>query len=94
MVAGSRFRSAAHQARTREAVEVDAWEELISAYLAVSSKVTVTEVAKSALSFDTARIGTADQRRIAAVMDRLGWRRANGNKTDCNGKRWWINGLL
>jgi predicted P-loop ATPase len=70
--------------------EADAWEETISAYLEIKSKVTIGEVAR-ALGFETQRIGTADQRRIAAALERLGWgrERADG-KTDWQGKRWWV----
>jgi predicted P-loop ATPase len=73
--------------------EADAWEEIVQVYLNVSTKVTISEVAKEAIGMETARIGTADQRRIAAIMERLGWKRANNGKTDAQGKRWWVNGL-
>jgi predicted P-loop ATPase len=55
--------------------EADAWEENIATFLDKHSRVTVGQVAREALGFETARIGTADQRRITAAMDRLGWRR-------------------
>ena len=55
--------------------EADAWEERIDQYIAAKTKVTIGEIAHSALGFETARIGTADQRRIAASLERLGWRR-------------------
>ncbi len=74
--------------------EADVWEDLIKVYLDVSTKVTVSEVANSALSFEAARIGTADQRRITAIMERLGWRRDNDGKPDWQGKRWWVGGLV
>ena len=32
------------------------------------------------------RLGTADQRRIAAIMERLGWARL---PVDSQGRRWW-----
>jgi predicted P-loop ATPase len=66
--------------------EADAWEEKIAGYLQGNSKVTVGQVAHQALLFDTAHIGTADQRRIAAAMELLGWRR---QPKDWEGKRWW-----
>jgi hypothetical protein len=38
-------------------------------------RITVGEVARDALHIKTARIGTADQRRIATLLERLGWKR-------------------
>src|SRR5262249_36213463 len=71
--------------------EADAWEENIAAYIANKSKVTVGEVARDALYIETPRIGTADQRRIAAALETLRWRRERPNgKTDWQGKRWWV----
>jgi predicted P-loop ATPase len=73
--------------------EADAWEENIATYLEIKSRVTVGEVARNALGIETARIGTADQRRIAAALERLGWRRERTDgKTDWQGKRWWSKG--
>ena len=69
-----------------ERYEADAWEETIAGYLDKHAKVTVGEVARDALGIETPRIGTADQRRIAAVLEQLGWRR---QKKDWEGNRWW-----
>jgi predicted P-loop ATPase len=66
--------------------EADAWEEIISDYLKSHTKVTVGQVAREALGFDKQRIGTADQRRIAAALELLGWHRL---PKDWEGKRWW-----
>ena len=55
--------------------EADAWEETIAEFLGKHSKVTVGQVARDALGFETSRIGTADQRRIAAALEQAGWRR-------------------
>jgi predicted P-loop ATPase len=66
--------------------ESDAWEEPIQAYLNKGEKVTVSQVAKEALFLEAARIGTADQRRISAILERLGWSR---QRVDSKGKRWW-----
>jgi predicted P-loop ATPase len=66
--------------------EVDVWEEAICAYLSGRATVTIAEVARKALRFETSRIGTADQRRIAATLDRLGWKRL---KKDSKGNRPW-----
>jgi predicted P-loop ATPase len=71
--------------------EADAWEENIAAYIENKSKVTVGEVARGALQIETPRIGTADQRRIAAALETLRWRRERPDgKTDWQGKRWWV----
>jgi predicted P-loop ATPase len=73
-------------AQQEQRFEHDAWEEIVAAYLDRHSRVTVGEVARQALGFENQRIGTADQRRIAAAMDRLGWRR---EPKGTGGKRWW-----
>jgi len=66
--------------------EADAWEETIAAYLAKRDRVTVGQVARDGIGLETPRIGTADQRRITAAMERLGWQRATrGN----SGERYW-----
>ena len=71
--------------------EADVWEEKISDYLKLKSRVTVGEVAVHGLGFETARIGKADQNRIAAAMEQLRWKRERPDgKTDWQGKRWWI----
>jgi predicted P-loop ATPase len=71
--------------------EGDAWEENIAGYLANKSKVTIGDIARDALFIETPRIGTADQRRIAACLEQLRWRRERPNgKTDSQGKRWWV----
>jgi predicted P-loop ATPase len=71
--------------------EADAWEESIYSYLATMSRVTVGQVAQNALGIEKGRIGTADQRRIATALERLGWGRERPDgKTDWQGKRWWI----
>ena len=72
--------------------EADTWEENIGTYLSTATKVTVGQVAKEALFFDAvAKVGKADQNRITAAMDRLGWRREHADgKTDWQGKRWWV----
>lgn len=66
--------------------EGDAWEEPIATHLAGVAETTVSAVAINALGFKQDRIGTADQRRIAAVMTILGWRQG---KRDKHG-RWWV----
>ena len=71
--------------------ESDTWEESINNYLTTASRVTVGQVAREAIGIETSRIGTADQRRIAAALEQIGWRRERSdNKTDWQGKRWWV----
>jgi predicted P-loop ATPase len=66
--------------------EGDAWEDVIAIYLETESKVTVGQIARNCLGFETQQIGTADQRRIAAVLEQLGWHRLS---KDRRGNRWW-----
>ena len=53
--------------------EIDAWEGNISAFLFGRDRVQVSEIAREALSIETARLGTKEQRRIAAILSRLKW---------------------
>jgi len=78
---------AEHIAPEQEArYEADAWEEAIGGYLRGVSRTTVLDVARNALHIDTPKLGTADQRRISAILERLRWERgARGNK----GERFW-----
>src|SRR6516225_1057825 len=66
--------------------EDDAWEEPIRDWLGTTTlaRVTLIQVAKGALAFKTDRIGTADTRRIVAILTTLGWK----PKRDMHG-RWW-----
>lgn len=67
-----------HIAPEQEArFEADVWEEEIAAFLAGRQRTTVGEVAREAVRLDTSRIGTADQRRISAALERLGWERGS-----------------
>jgi predicted P-loop ATPase len=66
--------------------EADAWEEIIAEYLVTVSRTTVGKVAKDALYIERAKIGTTEQRRISAILERLGWKRL---KKDSDGNRWW-----
>ena len=67
--------------------EADAWEGMIGTYLSMRhAGVQVIDVARDALFIETPKLGTADQRRIAAAMERLGWERgARG----AHGERFW-----
>lgn len=54
------------------------------------TRVTIGQVAREALHVETARIGAADQRRIAAALETMGWLREREGKPDWQGKRWWV----
>jgi predicted P-loop ATPase len=54
--------------------ERDAWEEAIIEWLG-DREVLIKEVAKGALQIDVPRLGRAEQNRIVAILERLGWRR-------------------
>ena len=71
--------------------EHDAWEETIAAYIVHVERATVGQIAREALGIETPRIGTAEQRRIAAALERLGWKRL---PKDFEGKRWWTRASL
>jgi predicted P-loop ATPase len=78
-----------HIAPQQEArYESDAWEEPIRLHLELASQTTILQIAKSALDFDKVdRLGTADQRRIAAILTSIGWKRG---KRGPRGQRFWI----
>jgi predicted P-loop ATPase len=66
--------------------EADVWEEPIATYLTGVKQTTVLQVARSCLDFTKIdRLGTAEARRIAAVMTRLGWKRGRRSAD----ARWW-----
>jgi len=66
--------------------EADAWEEKIREYLDLQTRVTIGQVAQQALFIETPKLGTHEQRRIAAALERIGWERG---KKDWQGNRWW-----
>src|SRR5262249_5923790 len=51
--------------------EADTWEGNIREYIAPRERVLIGDIARDALFLETPRIGTADQRRIAAALERL-----------------------
>jgi predicted P-loop ATPase len=53
--------------------ESDAWEDAIQTFLTGKRATSILEVAREGLLIDLPKIGTADQRRIAAALVRLGW---------------------
>ena len=68
--------------------ESDAWEPMIAEWLEGRSQTTVGDVAIGALAFERAKIGTVDQRRITAILGRLGWTR--GTRGGAGGSRLWV----
>jgi predicted P-loop ATPase len=69
--------------------EEDPWEDPVREYLdlLVTPKTLISYVAKRALGFmSDSRISPGDARRIAAILDRVGWRRGP-RQTD---GRWWV----
>jgi predicted P-loop ATPase len=84
--------------------ESDAWEEPIAHFLAAQTRATILQVAIGALEYQgdhhmrmpddrhtpINRLGTADQRRIAAIMISLGWKR--GKREAKTGQRYWVRG--
>jgi predicted P-loop ATPase len=68
--------------------EADAWQEPVAAFLEGVKNTTVLQVAKNVLDFEKIdKLGTADQRRIAAVMTNLGWKR--DKREGGTGQRLW-----
>jgi predicted P-loop ATPase len=77
---------AAHIKPEQEArFEADPWLEAIEVFLEDRERVTVSKVAKEALAIETARIGTADARRIKSVLTSLRWTSKRGH----GGVRWY-----
>jgi len=66
------FEDAHAQPEQEKRFEYDAWEEPIGEFLKGKTRVSVIEVAHG-VGFYTERFGTADQRRIGAVLRRLNW---------------------
>jgi predicted P-loop ATPase len=62
--------------------EADAWEEAVATWLAKQTETTVLKVARDALFIDTPKLGTHDQRRIVATLERLEWKRGERRKTE------------
>ena len=72
--------------------EADAWEETISAWLertAPERIESINQVARDAIGLTTEKIGRAEQNRIAAALETLGWRRGER----INQTRPWVRPL-
>jgi predicted P-loop ATPase len=69
--------------------EADAWEQTILEYLDAKKAeptTTIMNIARHGLKIEVPRVGTAEQRRIADVLEREGWER-DEKKTE-TGVRW------
>jgi predicted P-loop ATPase len=64
--------------------EGDAWEEAVTGYVSDLAWTTIGAIAVNGLGFRKDRIGTADQRRIVAILTGLGWKPKRNNQG-----RWW-----
>jgi predicted P-loop ATPase len=74
-----------------ERYDADAWEDVVAKYLAdrkATEVVTVGSVALCALRIEGKQLGRAEQNRIVAIMERLGWKR--GKRSDAKGTRRWV----
>ena len=80
-----------HIAPEQEArYEPDAWEQAIAEYLLnPPHEVTVLGVAENALLLPRGKVGRAEQNRIIAALERLGW--ARGERT--NSARPWLKSV-
>jgi hypothetical protein len=67
--------------------EADAWEQAIVEYVTGKTRITVLEVAKHGLLIDTPKLGTADQRQITGILERLDWQHGPRGSA---GERWWV----
>jgi predicted P-loop ATPase len=76
----STFETTQIQPEQEARYEADAWEIAVREWMdkePLINQTTVLWVAQDALSIETSRLGTSEQRRIAAVLERLGWVRGN-----------------
>lgn len=60
-----------------ERFEVDAWEDLIATYLSYKDEATLTDIAtaESCLNMKAGQFNKAEQNRVVAVLERIGWKR-------------------
>jgi predicted P-loop ATPase len=64
--------------------ELDAWCDPTLRHLQTVARTTIPEIAVNALGLDLARLGIPEQKRIAAILLRLGWVPRRNNH-----ERWW-----
>src|SRR5690606_10745001 len=70
--------------------EVDAWEDAVANWISFRSDVTIAEIASGALMMSRDRLGTSEQRRIANILEHLGFER--GPRT--GGRRPWKRKII
>ncbi|WP_050578630.1 virulence-associated E family protein [Sinorhizobium meliloti] len=68
--------------------EADAWEEPIRTFVAGQQYVTLTQVAIGALKMEVKQFTTRPQRRVAAILESLGWERDDSKDAATNRTRW------
>lgn len=66
------------QAEQDARFEEDVWTDDIRTFLQGCQQTTIMQVARN-LNFTTDRVGTRDQRRIAAILRNLGWKEERSN---------------
>lgn len=64
--------------------EVDAWSDPALKHLQTTARTTIPEIAVQALGLDLSRLGIPEQKRIAAILVRLGWTQRRNKH-----QRWW-----
>ena len=64
----------------------DPWMEKVSTYVAIRPEVTAAEVLTNALDIDPRNQGRREARRVADVLQTMGWRRLSTTRKDANGK--------
>ena len=64
----------------------DPWMDKVSTYVSIRSEVTAADVLTNALELDPRSQGRREARRVADVLQSLGWRRLVTSRKDANGK--------
>jgi predicted P-loop ATPase len=65
----------------------DPWMDKISTYVAIREEVTASEVLTNALEIDPRNQGRREGRRVADVLQAMGWRRMSTSRKDASGKK-------
>ncbi len=64
----------------------DPWMDKVSSYVSIRQEVTAAEVLTNALELDPRSQGRREARRVADVLQAMGWRRLVTSRKDANGK--------